>query len=97
MKRPGTPKSKPEKVTDAGVSVDTAYMYFIDKDGDVSRSKRAVGGQKRKSSAKAKAKKAPKAAKGAKKASKKAAPKKAAKKAAKKPAKASKAKPKKKK
>ena len=82
-KQPGVPKGKAEKVVDAGVDMDMAnYIYFLDKDGDVARAKRAVGGQKRKKKA---AKKAPK--KAAKKAGKKAAAKKpAAKKAAKKAA-----------
>jgi hypothetical protein len=78
-KQPGMPKGKPEKVVDAGVNQDFNYIYFLDKDGDVARAKRAIGGQKRK--------KAAKAAKPAKKAAKKAAPKKAAKKPAKKAAK----------
>ena len=64
-KQPGVPKGKPEKVADAGVTQDTNYIYFLDKQGDVGRAKRAVGGQKRKA---------------AKKATKKAKPKKAAKK-----------------
>ena len=75
-KQPGVPKGKPEKVADGGFEMDNNYIYFVDKDGDVSRAKRAVGGQKRK--------KPPK--KAAKKAAKKKV-KKAAKKAAKKPAK----------
>jgi len=81
-KRAGQNVGKPEKVVDAGIDQrDTSFMYFLDKDGDVARSKRSVGGQRRKKTAK---KAAPK------KAAKKAAPKKAAKKpakAAKKPAK----------
>jgi hypothetical protein len=79
-KQPGVPKGKPEKVADGGFEMDYNYIYFVDKDGDVSRAKRAVGGQKRK---KAVAKVAKKPAK------KKAAAKKPAKKkaAAKKPAK----------
>src|SRR5262249_40793870 len=76
-KRPGMRKGKPEKVVDAGVTQDFNYIYFLDKDGDVARARRAVGGQKRK-----KAGKAMKKAKPAKKAAKKAA--KPAKKAAKK-------------
>ncbi len=91
-KQPGMPKGKPEKVEDGGFQMDHEYIYFVDKDGDVSRAKRAVGGQKRKSASSkksgrggaARAKKAPK-----KKAAKKAAPKKKAaskKKAAKKSA-----------
>jgi hypothetical protein len=82
-KQPGVAKGKPEKVIDAGVTQDFNYIYFLDKDGDVARAKRAVGGQKRKKTKAA----APKRA-AAKKPAKKAAPKKAAKKApAKKPAK----------
>ena len=74
-KQPGVPKGKPEKVAEGGFEMDNNYIYFVDKDGDVSRAKRAVGGQKRKKAAK-KAKKpakkkAKKAAKKAKKAGKK--------------------------
>jgi hypothetical protein len=79
-KQPGQAKGKSEKVADAGVSQDTSYIYFLDKDGDVARAKRAIGGQKRKKTA----------AKAAKKAAKKPAKKAAAKKPAKKPAKAAK-------
>lgn len=65
-KQPGVPKGKSEKVADGGFEMDTNFIYFVDKDGDVSRAKRAVGGQKRKKSAakrgRAKAKKAPKKA-----------------------------------
>jgi hypothetical protein len=50
-KQPGLPKGKPEKVADGGFDMDNNYIYFVDKDGDVSRAKRAVGGQKRKKSA----------------------------------------------
>lgn len=78
-KQPGVPKGKPEKVAEGGFEMDYNYIYFVDKDGDVSRAKRAVGGQRRK---KAAAKVAKKPAK--KKAAKKPAKKKAA---AKKPAK----------
>ncbi len=73
-KQPGVAKGKPEKVVDAGVTQDFNYIYFLDKDGDVARAKRAVGGQKRKKTKGAAPKRAP---------AKKAAPKKAA---AKKPA-----------
>jgi hypothetical protein len=83
-KQPGVPKGRPEKVVDGGFEMDTDYIYFVDRDGDVSRAKRAVGGQKRKKSAGAAKKKAPK--KTAKKPAKK-----AAKKAVKKSAKAAKA------
>ncbi|MBP6629814.1 MAG: hypothetical protein KBG28_21955 [Kofleriaceae bacterium] len=80
-KKPGQAKGKATKVAAAGVEMDyTKYIYFLDKDGDVARSKRQVGGSKRKKAAK---KAAPKKAA----AKKKAAPKKAAKKPAKKAAK----------
>jgi hypothetical protein len=52
-KQPGVPKGRPEKVADGGFSMDTAYIYFLDRDGDVSRAKRAIGGQKRKAGKKA--------------------------------------------
>src|SRR5882672_9948194 len=74
-KQPGVPKGRPEKVADGGVEMDTNYIYFVDRDGDIARAKRAVGGQKRKKKA------------GAKKPVKKAAAKKTVKKAAKKAAK----------
>jgi hypothetical protein len=75
-KQPGVPKGKPEKVADGGFEMDSDYIYYVDKDGDVSRSNRAIGGQKRKKTAK----------KATKKPAKKVA-KKPAKKVAKKPAK----------
>src|SRR5262249_59879076 len=50
-KQPGVPKGRPEKVADGGVDMDFAFIYFLDKDGDISRAKRAIGGQKRKSTA----------------------------------------------
>jgi len=71
-KQPGQPKGKPEKIQDCDFERDDNYIYYLDKDGDVARSKRAVGGQKR---AKKAAKKPPK-----KKAAKKPPKKKAAKK-----------------
>ncbi len=46
--QPGLPKGKSEKVADGNFQMDFAYIYFVDKDGDISRAKRAVGGQKRK-------------------------------------------------
>jgi hypothetical protein len=55
-KQPGAPKGKPEQVADGGFTMDTSYIYFVDRDGDVSRAMRAVGGQKRKKAKKAKAK-----------------------------------------
>lgn len=77
-KQPGHPKGRQEKVADAGFEMDTDFIYYLGKDGHVWRSKRAVGGQKRK-----------KTARPARKAAKRAAPKKAAAKkgAAKRPAK----------
>jgi hypothetical protein len=64
-KQPGVPKGRPEKVEDGGFEMDTNYIYFVDRDGDVARAKRAVGGQKRKKKVRASAKKrsAPKAKK----------------------------------
>jgi hypothetical protein len=50
-KQPGVPKGRPEKVADGSFEMDTNYIYFVDRDGDVARAKRAVGGQKRKKSA----------------------------------------------
>jgi hypothetical protein len=47
-KQPNVPKGRPEKVEDGGFVMDTNYIYFVDRDGDVARAKRAVGGQKRK-------------------------------------------------
>ena len=78
-KQPGLPKGKPEKIADGGFEMDNNYIYFVDKDGDVSRAKRAVGGQKRKKSA-AKRKPAGKKKKVEKKAKKAPAKKKAGKK-----------------
>ncbi|HVV49516.1 MAG TPA: hypothetical protein VHO06_07650 [Polyangia bacterium] len=85
-KQPGKPKGRPEKVADGGFEVDTNYIYFVDRDGDVARAKRAVGGQKRKKKA---------AKKSAKRRVAKKATKKPAKKSAKKSAKAAKKKGKK--
>ena len=62
-KQPGVPKGRPEKVADGGFEMDTNYIYFVDRDGDVARAKRAVGGQKRKKSARKAAKKRPAARK----------------------------------
>ncbi len=36
-----------EKVMKCGVKRETGYLYFIDKDGDISRSKMARGGKKK--------------------------------------------------
>jgi hypothetical protein len=70
-KQPGVPKGRPEKVADGGVEMDTNYIYFVDRDGDIARAKRAVGGQKRKKKAAAKRKAKKPARKAAKKAAKK--------------------------
>ena len=82
MKRAGGPSAagKAEKVAAGNFARAEGYLYFLDSNGDVSRAKRAVGGQKRKKAGK---KAAPKKA-ASKKAAKKPAKKKAA---AKKPAK----------
>jgi hypothetical protein len=68
-------------VADGGFEMDNNHIYFVDKDGDVSRAKRAVGGQKRKKAPKKTVKKTVKktAKKTVKKTAKKA-PKKTAKK-----------------
>ena len=80
-KQPGVPKGKPEKLAEGGFEMDYNYIYFVDKDGDVSRAKRAVGGQKRKKAAAKVAKKPAKKKAAVKKpAKKKAAVKKPAKK-----------------
>jgi predicted HNH restriction endonuclease len=36
-KRPDGPESQPEMVADLGFAMDPSYIYFVDKDGDVSR------------------------------------------------------------
>ena len=36
-----------QKVMKCGVKRETGYLYFIDKDGDISRSKMARGGAKK--------------------------------------------------
>jgi len=79
MKRAGGPSAagKAEKVAAGNFARQEGYLYFLDSNGDVSRAKRAVGGQKRKKTAKKPAKKkakkkaAKKPAKKAKKAAKK--------------------------
>src|SRR5579871_1970521 len=74
MKRAGGPSAagKAEKVAAGNFTRAEGFLYFLDSAGDVSRAKRAVGGQKRKK------------AKAAKKATKKKAPKKKGKKGKKK-------------
>jgi hypothetical protein len=66
-KQPNMPKGRAERVVDANVKQDNNYIYFLDKDGDVARAKRAVGGQKRKKAAKAAKRATKKKAGGAKK------------------------------
>ena len=68
-KQPGVNKGRPEKVSDGNFQMDTNFIYFVDKDGDVSRAKRAVGGQKRKKTA-AKSKSSAKKSSGARASSK---------------------------
>lgn len=41
-KAPGVPKGRPRMVADAGLKMDTAYIYFLDRNGDVARARRAV-------------------------------------------------------
>src|SRR5438309_9462825 len=55
MKRAGGPSAagKAEKVSAGNFARAEGYLYFLDSQGDVSRAKRAVGGQKRKKPAKA--------------------------------------------
>jgi hypothetical protein len=33
---------RPELVADGGAEMDSAYIYFLDKEGDISRAKRAI-------------------------------------------------------
>ncbi len=70
-KQPGVPKGRPEKVQESGAKQDPMYIYFLDKNGDVARAKRAIGGQKRKKTAKAAKKATKRPAKKAKKGGKK--------------------------
>ncbi|MBN2566619.1 hypothetical protein JXB02_00865 [Candidatus Woesearchaeota archaeon] len=58
-----------QKVAKVGIKKERGYLYFVDKNGDISRAKMARGGQKRKKKAKKAAKK--KAKKAAKKKGKK--------------------------
>jgi hypothetical protein len=67
-KEPGQPKGRQQKVADGGFEQDHHFIYFLDKDGDVSRAARAVDGQKRaKRAKKAKAKNTRKAGRPTKK------------------------------
>jgi hypothetical protein len=64
-KQKGQPKGKAQKVASTGLEMDySRYIYFLDKDGDVARKERALGGGGRRSKAKA-----PKAVKSSKTAS----------------------------
>jgi hypothetical protein len=47
-KQPGIQKGQSEKVAEGDFQMDYDFIYFVDKDGDVSRAQRAVGGQRRK-------------------------------------------------
>jgi len=60
-----------EKVTKVGVKREKGYLYYIDKQGDVSRAKMARGGKKKKKGAKKRKKAKKKKAKKKKKKKKK--------------------------
>jgi hypothetical protein len=47
-KRPGMRKQKASKLASGGVTMESGFIYFLDKGGDIARVKAAVGGQKRK-------------------------------------------------
>jgi topoisomerase IA-like protein len=59
------------KVLKCGIKKESGYLYFIDKDGDVSKAKMARGGKKKKAAKKKVAKKKVTKKKVAKKAKKK--------------------------
>ena len=44
-----------EKVAKVGIKREKGYLYFVDKNGDISRAKMARGGQKKKKAKKKKA------------------------------------------
>src|SRR5947207_15135246 len=73
MKRAGGPSAagKAEKVAAGNFARAEGYLYFLDKNGDVARAPRAVGGQKRKKSKKSAPRKAKKSSATKKKAKKK--------------------------
>jgi hypothetical protein len=50
-KRPGMKKQKANKLAPGGVTMESGFIYFLDKSGDIARVKAAVGGQKRKKKA----------------------------------------------
>ena len=37
-----------QKIAKVGIKKETGFLYFVDKDGDISRAKMARGGQKKK-------------------------------------------------
>jgi hypothetical protein len=47
-KRPGMKKQKAAKLAPGGITMESGFIYFLDKSGDIARVKAAVGGQKRK-------------------------------------------------
>ena len=47
MARGGSKGGRPEKVAKVGVKREDGYLYFIDKQGDVSRAKMKRGGRRR--------------------------------------------------
>ncbi|HEU5057505.1 MAG TPA: hypothetical protein VFU21_13315 [Kofleriaceae bacterium] len=56
-KQPGMKKGKASKLAEGGVKMESGFIYFLDKAGDISRTKAMVGGQKRKKTRRAAAKK----------------------------------------
>ena len=52
-----------QKVLKCGIKKEPGYLYFIDKDGDISRAKMARGGKKKKAAKKTAKKATKKAAK----------------------------------
>lgn len=54
-KRPGMKKQKGSKLAAGGVTMESGFIYFLDKSGDIARVKAAVGGQKRKKKVRASA------------------------------------------
>jgi len=56
-KQPGMKKGKASKLADGGVKMESGFIYFLDKAGDISRTKAMVGGQKRKKTRRTAAKK----------------------------------------
>ena len=56
-KQPGMKKGKASKLADGGIKMESGFIYFLDKAGDISRTKAMVGGQKRKKTRRAATKK----------------------------------------